>query len=68
VDDAWSHRETRYLDLDGDGVPDAVETVERVVVGDRRAGRSRVVHELRTLSAGIGVDGVAQRILSVSTR
>ncbi|HEY3674109.1 MAG TPA: hypothetical protein VGN51_24465 [Acidimicrobiia bacterium] len=47
----------RYLDLDGDGVPDAVLTVERwpdAVEDPAHADHSTVV---KTLETGIGIDG-----------
>ena len=56
---------TRYLDLDGDGVPDAVEVVELVSVdrtGDGRADEVAVVEEL---ASGIGIEGVPRRVTVV---
>jgi hypothetical protein len=60
---------TRYLDLDGDGVPDAVEMIEMVVVprGGANGGR-RVLHTSRTVAAGIGIEGVPRRVFSTSSR
>jgi hypothetical protein len=49
--------EVHYLDMSGDGVPDAVEHIHRRRVG--RAGSAReVVEETRRLAFGIGIDGV----------
>jgi hypothetical protein len=59
---------TRYLDLDGDGVPDAVEMIEMVLVPDGGRGERRVLHTSRTVAAGIGVDGVPRRVLSTASR
>jgi hypothetical protein len=51
-------RETRYLDLDGDGVPDATETIEvrrqSVDVGGHHTTVTEVVDEI---DSEIGVDG-----------
>ena len=51
-------RETRYLDLDGDGVPDATETIEvrrqSIDVGGHHTTVTEVVDEI---DSEIGVDG-----------
>jgi hypothetical protein len=51
-------RETRFLDLDGDGVPDATETIEvrrhAADVGGHHAMVTEVVDEI---DSEIGVDG-----------
>ena len=51
-------RETRYLDLDGDGVPDATETIEvrrtSVDVGGHHTTVTEVVDEI---DSEIDVDG-----------
>ena len=50
--------ETTYLDLDGDGVPDAVHMVEAVAIdltGDGHIDRVEVIEEL---ARDIDVDGV----------
>jgi hypothetical protein len=48
--------EVHYLDMSGDGVPDAVEHIHRRRLG--RAGSAReVVEETRRLAFGIGIDG-----------
>ena len=50
--------EVRYLDLSGDGVPDAVEHIDRRPF--RRTGSDvfDAVEEHRRLSYGIGIDGI----------
>ena len=51
--------EVVYLDLDGDGVPDAVQTYQlrsRDVTVD---GCSDVMEATTTIESGIGIDGVA---------
>lgn len=55
--------ETRYLDLDGDGVPDAVETVEAIAATDDVG--LHVVEVLEEIQADIGIDGVPQRVAVV---
>jgi hypothetical protein len=54
---------TRYLDLDGDGVLDAVETVETVVPAD---DPTRPPQAITTLWTGIGDDGAPRRVLTSS--
>lgn len=44
----------RYLDLDGDGVPDAVLTVETWTENQAVSNRATIVE---TLETGIGIDG-----------
>ena len=56
------HSETKYLDLDDDGVPDAVETVEWVAVDVDLDGTPDVVTAVSELDAEIGDDGVPERI------
>jgi len=56
-----------YLDLDGDGVPDAVEMVETVLAFDAGSRRGRVVQVVRTVAAGIGEDGVPRRVFSTTS-
>jgi hypothetical protein len=46
--------EPEYLDLDGDGVPDAVRTTERI---DYEVGGAEVVETVRELDREIGDDG-----------
>jgi hypothetical protein len=60
--------ETRYLDLDGDGVPDAVETIETFAVREAGNGKVSVLYESRTVAADIGIDGVPHRVMSMSSR
>jgi hypothetical protein len=48
--------EIRYLDMSGDGLPDAVEYIDRRLFR-RRDGSLNTVEEKRRLSYGIGIDG-----------
>jgi hypothetical protein len=51
--------ETKFLDLDGDGVPDAVETTEVSVEVTDSGGRHVVAVEVvDEIDAEIGIDGV----------
>jgi hypothetical protein len=58
-------QEVRYLDLSGDGVPDAVEHITRREFRADRRDDGNTVEETRRLEYGIGIDGkpvgVAQR-------
>ena len=56
-------RETRYLDLDGDGVPDAVEVIETVANRGESPGGIADVQVVRTVAVGIGDDGTPARLL-----
>ena len=49
--------EVRYVDMSGDGVPDAVERVTRTLQCGQRGGGVDIVEEFRRLEYGIGVDG-----------
>jgi hypothetical protein len=49
--------ETRYLDLDGDGVPDAVQIIETVSVDATGDGHPDFVELVEELVTDIGVDG-----------
>jgi hypothetical protein len=49
--------EVRYLDMKGDGLPDAVEYIDRRLFR-RRDGSLKTVEEKRRLSYGIGIDGI----------
>jgi hypothetical protein len=52
----------RYLDLDGDGVPDAVQMTEAIeydVTGD---GVPDIVEIVDETAAGIGIDGVPDHV------
>ncbi len=49
--------EVRYLDLSGDGVPDAVEHITRSATCSRGSERVDTVQETRRLEYGIGIDG-----------
>jgi hypothetical protein len=54
-----STRETKYLDLDGDGVPDAVETTEtKVAMIDDGVHRMIEVEVLDEIDSEITIDGV----------
>lgn len=59
--------EVRYLDLSGDGVPDAVEHIDRRAL--RRKGSDVVdaVEETRSLAYGIGIDGEPAGVTQVTT-
>jgi hypothetical protein len=49
--------EVRYLDLSGDGVPDAVEHITRHEFRADRSDLGNSVEEIRRLEYGIGIDG-----------
>jgi hypothetical protein len=53
---------TTYLDLDGDGVIDAVQMVEVAAVDVTGDGTADVVEVVEELAAGIGVDGVPDQV------
>ncbi len=59
MDDATTGEDVEFLDLDGDGVPDAVRFTERTVV--HLAGAD-VVHVREELDAGIDVDGIPHSV------
>jgi hypothetical protein len=56
---------TTYLDLDGDGVIDAVQTIEAVAVDVTGDGQADVVEVVEEIAAGIGVDGVPEHVTVV---
>jgi hypothetical protein len=56
--------ETRYLDLDGDGLLDAVEVTERVVSLGAGDGERRTLQTIRSLAAGIEEDGEPRLVTS----
>ena len=56
---------TRYLDLDGDGVPDAVEMIEVVSVDRTGDGTTDEVAVVEELASGIGIEGVPRRLTVV---
>jgi hypothetical protein len=56
---------TRYLDLDGDGVPDAVEMIEVVSVDRTGDGSTDEVAVVEELATGIGIEGVPRRLTVV---
>jgi hypothetical protein len=66
AEDARHDTVVRYLDLDGDGVPDAVEITETRVLltADLRAEAVQIIVELDT---GIGDDGVPTHVETTET-
>ena len=56
---------TRYLDLDGDGVPDAVEMIEVVSVDRTGDGSTDEVAVVEELASGIGIEGVPRQLTVV---
>ena len=60
MDDESSNEETRYLDLDGDGVPDAVETVSIGVAGG--GDDPMAVEIVDEIDADIDDEGVAHTV------
>ena len=59
--------EIRYLDLSGDGIPDAVEHIDRRPVRRRGSALFDAVEEHRRLSYGIGIDGIPTGITERTT-
>ena len=57
-----TQREVRYLDMMGDGVPDAVEQITRRTFRDRDESVPDVVEETRRLEYGIGISGRADGV------
>jgi hypothetical protein len=57
----------RYLDLDGDGVPDAVLTVESQPATDQ-SRHLQPISVVETLESGIGIDGCPSRTRVVTKR
>jgi hypothetical protein len=57
---AFPEPEVRYLDLDGDGVPDAVRITETRVLQPTRDGRGHVVQIVTELISGIDDEGLAR--------
>jgi hypothetical protein len=51
-----------YLDLDGDGVPDAVQMVERVSIDASGDGHADVIELRQEIARGIGVDGIPEAV------
>jgi hypothetical protein len=56
--------ETEYLDLDDDGVPDAVQITETV---QYESGGAGLVEEIRELDTGVGPDGVPTTVTVTDT-
>jgi hypothetical protein len=59
--------EVRYLDLSGDGVPDAVEHIDRRPFRRRGSDLIDAVEEHRRLSYGIGINGVPAGVTERTT-
>lgn len=53
---------TKYLDLDGDGVPDAVQITESVSIDVNGDGTPDVLEIVEELDTGIGIDGVPTHV------
>lgn len=53
---------TKYLDLDGDGVPDAVQTTETVTHDVDGDGNPDFVEIVEEIESGIGIDGVPEHV------
>jgi hypothetical protein len=51
----------RYLDLDGDGVPDAVLTIESQPMTHDDSRHLQALSIVETLETGIGIDGCPSR-------
>lgn len=58
---------TEYLDLDGDGVPDAVRTVHLVGVDLTLDGVADVVETMEELATGIDITGEPEAVRVVDT-
>jgi hypothetical protein len=59
--------ESRYLDLDGDGLLDAVEVTETIAAVDPATGERRTILIVRTVAAGIEEDGAPRLVLCNSS-
>jgi len=59
--------EVRYLDLSGDGVPDAVEHIDRRPFQRRGSDRIDAVEEHRLLAYGIGINGIPAGVTERTT-
>jgi hypothetical protein len=62
-----THTTLEYLDLDGDGVPDAVRTIDTRAAWSNRAGDFEVVQTVEELAWGIDDDGVPEAVHVVAT-
>lgn len=51
-----------YLDLDGDGVPDAVRLVDTMVLHTTDNGVADVIRVVEKTDSGIGDDGIATTV------
>lgn len=54
-------QEVKYLDLDHDGLPDAVLIIETLRTQDPD-GATHSIETIETLETGIGIDGVPDHI------
>ena len=57
--------EVEYLDLDGDGVPDAVQTIEAVAIDLTGDGVCDAVELVEEVAAHIGIDGVPEQVVNI---
>lgn len=55
-------QEIRYLDLDGDGLPDAVLTVETLSAVVLETGTVQRLETIETLETGIDIEGHARDV------
>jgi hypothetical protein len=58
-------QQIEYLDLDGDGLPDAVRTIE--TLGVEIDGVVQTIEQIETLEAQIGVDGVPRDVSVIAS-
>jgi hypothetical protein len=58
----FERQDVRYLDLDGDGLPDAVLTVETFSVDVPGDHAPRPIERIEILEFGIGIDGSPKRV------
>lgn len=57
--------EVEYLDLDGDGVPDAVQTIEAAPIDLTGDGVCDGVELVEEIAAHIGIDGVPEQVVNI---
>ncbi len=57
-----------YLDLDHDGVIDAVRTVDTLSDGVAASGTGRTVTRVETFELGIGINGTPSDVRVVTSR
>jgi hypothetical protein len=58
----FEQQDVRYLDLDGDGLLDAVLTIETFSVDVPGDKEPRSVERIEILEFGIGIDGSPRRV------